>query len=1150
MRAFAMALVCLVFAVGAQAGDNPNVNIFLEFDNGQNYIDPVPWTPFTATVYLESFGPGGGTTALEFMLVRSFGGITGTAVPLMDGIDLGDPDNGWQITGSCELPDGTGRVAVAEVTYFYDGLTAGTLEVADHPSAARDVVDCSSGTDSWCVRLSPSGHAGVGVTAPPGDCPAANPCIEVTKEVHCDISKVGDWVSYDICIINCTDPPEQLYNVTVVDDVLGDLTGVFPTELAGDEVVCYSFDYQIQPGDDTGANYPDAIHENTVTVTAENGAGLAAPPDDATEFVYLIHPGVEVTKVCITPLVPPGGDAEFEITITNAGDCDLDIVTDEPEIAPFRLNVSDTSVFVVTIPDPGGVTEICNEINVTATIPPEYCDLPNVLMAADYDCCECFLDVHPHRWDVPSEAATIQIGINYAAIGDTVFVAAGTYSGVTNGELFPIVMKSGIVLTSESGAALTIVDASDTARVMQCNGLDATTVIEGITISHGFLSNSGPSVPRGAGMYCAGSSPNITDCAFTGNEANAWDPEGSGNDGAGLYSDGSSHPVVTGCTFYGNWLTGDSMGGSRGTAVHCGSAEFVDCTFDSNNTGGGTGEYALYSSYSGGERTVISSCVFENNDAGGAYVCSENDTVLIADCEFRGNSGPWYTAYVNGLTSVVSSCVFEDNETDDVLRAGGPSLLVTDCVFSGNTGSYFPAHNVHITGSGTVSRCTIVGAGRGVYVAGSAAVAAIDHTIIASSTGYAVSCGSGGTATLTCCNVYGNAHDWEDCIAGQFGGGNISQDPLFCDAESGDFTLSANSPCAAENNPVCGQIGALGVGCGVSGSFAVPPTMISVLDVGNDQGRSVRLRWLRSKYDAPGELFSIFSYEVHRRQGAQLAKKQVQPGSESAVAGVRGESRIDGWDYVETVPAHGDSVYQYVAPTLCDSTADGGICWSAFLIRGTTSDPYVYFDSPPDSGYSVDNLAPAPPAGLLADGNELLVTLTWDDSEEVDFDYYAVYRDVFEDFEPGEPIGFTSEPTYEDTDPPAALEWWYKVAAFDFGGNESDPSLPAGAASTGVTDLVPTVFWLGPAVPNPFNPVTDIHYWVPSDQKPSHVTLIIHDSSGRVVRHLVNGEIPPGVHAATWDGRDDGGSPIASGVYFCRMSAAGFEKVRKITLLK
>jgi hypothetical protein len=62
-------------------------------------------------------------------------------------------------------------------------------------------------------------------------------------------------------------------------------------------------------------------------------------------------------------------------------------------------------------------------------------------------------------------------------------------------------------------------------------------------------------------------------------------------------------------------------------------------------------------------------------------------------------------------------------------------------------------------------------------------------------------------------------------VAGQLGiDGNISQDPLFCDPAGGDFTLCADSPCAADNNPACGQIGALPVGCGPCGTTAVETT--------------------------------------------------------------------------------------------------------------------------------------------------------------------------------------------------------------------------------------------------------------------------------------------------------------------------------------
>jgi hypothetical protein len=71
---------------------------------------------------------------------------------------------------------------------------------------------------------------------------------------------------------------------------------------------------------------------------------------------------------------------------------------------------------------------------------------------------------------------------------------------------------------------------------------------------------------------------------------------------------------------------------------------------------------------------------------------------------------------------------------------------------------------------------------------------------------------------LGCCDIFGNAGgDWIDCIADQLGqGGNISEDPLFCDPEVGDFTLRGDSPCApfSPPNPECDRIGAWPIGCG------------------------------------------------------------------------------------------------------------------------------------------------------------------------------------------------------------------------------------------------------------------------------------------------------------------------------------------------
>jgi flagellar hook assembly protein FlgD len=52
------------------------------------------------------------------------------------------------------------------------------------------------------------------------------------------------------------------------------------------------------------------------------------------------------------------------------------------------------------------------------------------------------------------------------------------------------------------------------------------------------------------------------------------------------------------------------------------------------------------------------------------------------------------------------------------------------------------------------------------------------------------------------------------------------------------------------------------------------------------------------------------------------------------------------------------------------------------------------------------------------------------------------------------------------------------------------------------------------------------------------------------VNNLVNGEQPPGFHQVTWDGTGSDGSPVDSGVYFCRIEAEGFTKSKKMVLLK
>lgn len=91
-------------------------------------------------------------------------------------------------------------------------------------------------------------------------------------------------------------------------------------------------------------------------------------------------------------------------------------------------------------------------------------------------------------------------------------------------------------------------------------------------------------------------------------------------------------------------------------------------------------------------------------------------------------------------------------------------------------------------------------------------------------------------------------------------------------------------------------------------------------------------------------------------------------------------------------------------------------------------------------------------------------------------------------------------------------------------------------------------FTLHQNVPNPFNPTTTISYDVP--EAGGKVTLRIYDVSGRLVRTLADGVETPGSKQATWDGRDDRGHRMATGVYFYRLTAPEFTKTRKMVLVQ
>lgn len=93
----------------------------------------------------------------------------------------------------------------------------------------------------------------------------------------------------------------------------------------------------------------------------------------------------------------------------------------------------------------------------------------------------------------------------------------------------------------------------------------------------------------------------------------------------------------------------------------------------------------------------------------------------------------------------------------------------------------------------------------------------------------------------------------------------------------------------------------------------------------------------------------------------------------------------------------------------------------------------------------------------------------------------------------------------------------------------------------------PTRFRVSQNYPNPFNPVTHIDYQIP---KAGQVTLEIYDILGRRVRRLMDGWREPGYYSVGWDGRDDAGQPVVSGIYIYRFRVGEFQAMRKMILLR
>jgi hypothetical protein len=225
-----------------------------------------------------------------------------------------------------------------------------------------------------------------------------------------------------------------------------------------------------------------------------------------------------------------------------------------------------------------------------------------------------------------------------------------------------------------------------------------------------------------------------------------------------------------------------------------------------------------------------------------------------------------------------------------------------------------------------------------------------------------------------------------------------------------------------------------------------------------------------------------------------------------------------------------------------------------FALRFATTnaeEPGWFFDN-----FTVNGgvLALASPPYFSAEVYNDDVTLTWTDPQtNYELDGFKLYRKSSSDEEFGDPIQtFDSEThTYVDHDMEPG-DYTYAITAFYTNGMESnkvlsDVTVESAGAEMPENLAIPKYYSLGQNYPNPFNPTTEINYAVP---KTCDVSLRIYNLQGQLIRTLVNEKQDASYYSVTWNGKDDSGNRVNSGVYLYKLDAESYSAIKRMVLLK
>ena len=283
------------------------------------------------------------------------------------------------------------------------------------------------------------------------ECP--EPCVGITKTVSPEFSKVGDEVTYTICVSNCG-VLFDLTDVVVSDSLLGGALAGFPGTLTPGQQVCVDVPYTVQELD------PDPL-TNTATVTANDECDGGSITATASATLDLKGPCIDIVKTCDPQTASVGDVITYTITISNCGTAedglDLENVTvgdsllgdlSASFVDTLAVGASDTQSFTrpleATDPNPLVNVATVNATVVTLGNPVEAEDECDVTVAGEEGCTPGYWKNNADKHGASAWCDAYSPGDSFSSVfGVTITVRTGGKNTVTDPTLLQALGANG-----------------------------------------------------------------------------------------------------------------------------------------------------------------------------------------------------------------------------------------------------------------------------------------------------------------------------------------------------------------------------------------------------------------------------------------------------------------------------------------------------------------------------------------------------------------------------------------------------------------------------------------------------------------------------------------------------------------------------------